>query len=217
MQNTNGAFPFTDLSQTKAVEEYEGKLVQTQAETHSKSEQLRQNRKERTNDKEIIYHGNFRNTIQTTKGISECKVGKENNSRALLWENGTPFDATNNMTNCNDVDKTNSEQPQKQQRQNGRQLKDISLIPDLSKRTFDLGNGKERASGAELFELLFGIVLCRYNQRPTSETGTYTGMNGQCHNQKERKIVVQSIVPGSAADRSERIHRGIVCSIFINF
>lgn len=75
--------------------------------------------------------------------------------------------------------------------------KDIFLLPV----SFD---GKEEVSDMELFEKLFGIVLCSYNLKfPQTDS-----VNNKPQTTNDRKLIVQKVVIGSQAQRSQKVHKG---------
>ncbi|KAL8558106.1 hypothetical protein ACOMHN_055561 [Nucella lapillus] len=90
-----------------------------------------------------------------------------------------------------------------QQQKNGPHFKDVILVPDFSRHS---DWASKLGSGAEVFELLLGIALCRYRQRSAAPAG---GDGGECRGEgRERKLVVQGVVAGSPADKSGNVHRG---------
>lgn len=79
--------------------------------------------------------------------------------------------------------------------------KSVFMVPDLK----NVGN-ISNSSGVSLCEMLFGIKLCHYKERPPRP-------NGACVDQvlRDRKVIVQGVVTDSQADICGQINRG-TCS-----
>jgi hypothetical protein len=147
---------------------------------------------------------------------------QKNNSKLLLSNvhNEDNLDPTQPQAeNVNGATPTQEADSQRQtsqstQQDNGRQLKDVLLVPDHSRLS---ESSSSKSGGAEMFELLLGIVLCRYTQRSGvsgAVNGDASGGDGQREN-RERKVVVQGVVAGSPADKSANINRGESLCTFI--
>ncbi|XP_069129430.1 protein inturned-like isoform X2 [Argopecten irradians] len=76
----------------------------------------------------------------------------------------------------------------------GDKIKHVYLSPNYK----NCKNGQ--MSGIKLCEKMFGIKLCQYNDK--------TRVNNNNNVVKDRKVIVQAVVPGSAAEKCRQIHRG---------
>ncbi|XP_067661219.1 protein inturned-like [Haliotis asinina] len=91
-----------------------------------------------------------------------------------------------------------SETVQSRKTYNIERWKDVILVPDF--RTVCRDDG-----GVVLCEKLFGIVLFQFNHKP----GSGRSRNSESREVlKDRKVIVQGVVPRTAAERSGKIHRG---------
>lgn len=75
--------------------------------------------------------------------------------------------------------------------------KDIFLLPKLC-------DEKDDISDVELFEKLFGIVLCSYNLKLPKTNS----VKNKPQALNDRKLIVQKVVIGSQAQRTQNIHKG---------
>lgn len=183
-------------------EEDEEDKLRSRAELRKKSEQLQQalrKKQDQPRNGEVCVSGRYRRA-KTNDAKSSSAFLQQNNSKLLLSQNAEKPELTKRQS-------LNQKQNGAiQQQTNGRQLKDVLLVPDFSRHADSSSN---KANGAELFELLLGIVLCRYKQRPGAGGGALNGEVGDAlRENKERKLVVQGVVTGSAADKSGNVHRG---------
>ncbi|XP_033742294.1 LOW QUALITY PROTEIN: protein inturned-like [Pecten maximus] len=78
--------------------------------------------------------------------------------------------------------------------EHGDKIKHVYLSPNYK----NCKNGQ--MSGIKLCEKMFGIKLCQYNDK--------TRVNNNNNIVKDRKVIVQAVVPGSAAEKCRQIHRG---------
>ncbi|KAK7496525.1 hypothetical protein BaRGS_00012177 [Batillaria attramentaria] len=207
MRHSDSAVPPPRLSRCSGSEEDEEEKMRSRTELRKKSEQLQQALRKKQNQPKngaVRLAGKFQKTPKSHRTALEPALIQQNNSKVLLAHNSTnSYETSNGVTT-----KQNGAMQQQIQQQNGRQLKDVTLLPDFSKRT-DLSGSNCKVNGAELVELLLGVVLCRYNQRPPSGAGVNGDSGGGVrHEKKGGKLVVQGIVSGSAADKSGKIHRG---------
>lgn len=76
----------------------------------------------------------------------------------------------------------------------GDKIKHVYLSPNYKHKN----NGQ--LSGIKLCEKMFGIKLCQYNDK--------SRVNYNNNVVKDRKIIVQGVVPGSAAEKCRQINRG---------
>lgn len=76
--------------------------------------------------------------------------------------------------------------------------KSVSMVPDLK----NVGN-ISNSSGVSLCEILFGIKLCHYKQRPPRPNGASVDQV-----LRDRKVIVQGVVTDSQADICGQINRG---------
>lgn len=187
-------------------EEDEDEKVRARAELRRKSEQLQMVLRK----KQILpRNGQTRTSSRYKRTKTGSAFIQQNNSKLLLSQNSGKADLTQNVGKENSTVPDSSSQKQNgaiQQQTNGRQLKDVTLVPDFTRRA---DSSTSKANGAELFELLLGIVLCRYKQR-SAGGGLVNGDTGDTQTEhKERKLVVQGVVAGSAADKCGNIHRGM--------
>lgn len=74
--------------------------------------------------------------------------------------------------------------------------KEVYLLPNVS-----ICSNNDKSTGPELCAKLFGIVLYQYNPK--------SHQNGTERMMRDRKVIVQSVIPGLQADSSENIHRGM--------
>ncbi|XP_060070225.1 protein inturned-like isoform X2 [Ylistrum balloti] len=79
--------------------------------------------------------------------------------------------------------------------EHGGKIKHVYLSPNYK----NCKNGGQM-SGIKLCEKMFGIKLCQYNDK--------TRVNNNNNIVKDRKVIVQAVVPGSAAEKCRQIHRG---------
>lgn len=78
--------------------------------------------------------------------------------------------------------------------------KDVVLVPDF--RTVRRDDG-----GVLLCEKLFGVILFQFNHKP----GSGRSRNSESREVlKDRKVIVQGVAPRTAAERSGKIHRGMI-------
>ncbi|XP_021366148.1 protein inturned-like isoform X2 [Mizuhopecten yessoensis] len=78
--------------------------------------------------------------------------------------------------------------------EHGDKIKHVYLSPNYK----NCKNGQ--MSGIKMCEKMFGIKLCQYNDK--------TRINNNNNVVKDRKVIVQAVVPGSAAEKCRQIHRG---------
>ncbi|XP_053398464.1 protein inturned-like [Mercenaria mercenaria] len=76
--------------------------------------------------------------------------------------------------------------------------KSVLMIPDV-RNIDDISN----SFGLDLCEKLFGIKLCHYKQRPPRPNGASVD-----HVLRDRKVIVQAVIPDSQADICGQINRG---------
>lgn len=77
--------------------------------------------------------------------------------------------------------------------------KSVNMVPNI-KSVDDIPN----LSGVTLCEKLYGIKLCHYKQKPPRPNGANMDMV-----LRDRKIIVQGVIPDSQADICGQINRGI--------
>lgn len=82
--------------------------------------------------------------------------------------------------------------------------KDIFLLPKLC-------DEKDDISDVELFEKLFGIVLCSYNLKLPKTNS----VKNKPQALNDRKLIVQKVVIGSQAQRTQNIHKGQYCPFYL--
>ena len=135
-----------------------------------------------------IYQGNENQTVKN--------MGSKQNVDCISADS-----QSNESSNCSlSVDSLKSQN-------NVSNKKDIFLLPMPCD---DKENGE--ISDVELFEKLFGIVLCSYNLKLPKGNSVNNNNNTQVLN--DRKLIVQKVVMGSQAQRSQKIHKGQYCIIF---
>ena len=144
------------------------------------------------------------------KSKSSPVLIQKNNSKVLLSNERQQSDINQNDPKSETRNKTGAnnksfDSQSKHSSLTTRQIKDVVLVPDSGRHT----DANAKASGAELVELVLGVVLCRY--MPRSGSTTVNGEAGDGCKEKERKVVVQGVVAGSPADLSGNINRGNDC------
>ena len=206
-RHSDSAVATSRLLRGSGSEEDEEDKLRSRAELRKKSEQLQQalrKKQDQPRNGEVRSSGRWRRA-KAKDAPSNSAFLQQNNSKLLLSHGAEKSEMTKKRQSL-----TQKDNGAIQQQTNGRQLKDVLLVPDFSRHTDSSSN---KANGAELFELLLGIVLCRYKQRPGVAGGGGGGaVNGEVgealKENKERKLVVQGVVTGSAADKSGNVHRG---------
>ncbi|XP_076467739.1 protein inturned-like [Babylonia areolata] len=183
-----------------ASEEDEEERLRSRSELRKKSKQLQQalhRKQDRLKNGEVKSVEQLRKSRSANNGETESDLPEQNHSRMLLSQTADKADRVNGQA------QGHKHTGASQQQKNSPHFKDVILVPDFSRHT---DSASKLASGAELFELLLGIALCRYRQR-SAATGSREG--GESHGEsKERKLVVQGVVTGSPADKSGNVHRG---------
>lgn len=182
-----------------ASEEDEEERLQSRSELRKKSKQLQQalqKKQDQLKNGELKGVEQLRKIRSANNGESDTALIQDSSSR-MLSQTGDKTDRVNGHV-------VGAVRPgASQQQKNGPHFKDVVLVPDFSKHS---DSASKLASGAEVFELLLGIVLCRYRQRSAAAV---SGDVGESKGEgKERKLVVQGVVTGSPADKSGNVHRG---------
>ena len=201
-RHSDSAVAPTRLLRGSGSEEDEEEKLRSRAELRKKSEQLQQalrKKQDQPKNGEVRVTGRHRRAKANGAQSSPAFI-QQNNSRLLLSQNAGISDVTGKRKSL-----SQKQNGAIQEQANGPQLKDVVLVPDFSRHA---DSSSRKANGAELFELLLGIVLCRYKQR----SGAGSAVNGEVgdvqRENKERKVVVQGVVTGSAADKAGNVHRG---------
>ncbi|KAK3100306.1 hypothetical protein FSP39_017945 [Pinctada imbricata] len=141
--------------------------------------------------------------------------GKEHNNNHIQLQNGKKFkpkilfsDRKNEVDSHSIGDSPSlsrsigSYSPSQQQNSpKSSKIKHVYLLPNLR----NCRNGEN--SGIVLCERLFGIILCQYNSKSLGNSGNLERIV------RDRKVIVQDVVPGSGAELCGQIHRGdmLVC------
>lgn len=214
MRHSDSAVSPSCMSHRSSGEEDDEK-IQLRTEIRQKSEQIHQVLKKKQDDLQngkIPYGEKFHSGQKSTQSRAKLSLVHQNNSRLLLSQQEENFSTCLKVRESTEqiVSDSHSESlnngDSSQFHQKGRQLKEVIIMPDFSKK-HDVINTK--MSGAELFEDLMGITLCHYNQRPPSGSKVNGEISGHYSN-KDQKLVVQGVIVGSPADRSGKIHRGMI-------
>lgn len=146
---------------------------------------------------------------EDSSGVPHLGNHTTDNGKKYSHTNGSAIPTENNHhppTNRNLADL--SERTASSDR-NGYHYQNVVSKPKKQKEVLIMANPRNCQSvtnednGVTYCEKLFGIILCQY--RPRVPNG---GLEDYSRVKKDRKLIVQGVVTGSEAEKSQQIHRG---------
>lgn len=144
------------------------------------------------------------NTVQRDNALRQSDPSYDTFQETLSSSNGT-HKTSQRMRMRIPLTVDNSSSVNMTVSQSGKR-KSVLMVPNM-RNVDDITN----SSGLDLCEKLFGIKLCHYKQRPPHPNGA-----NMDHVLRDRKVIVQGVIPDSQADICGQINRGN-CEKNLNF
>ena len=149
-------------------------------------------------DRNVLSRFNRNDRQRNSDGSSQSDHSYTTFSEYLDASNGPPKTSQKRQANSNHkMTGSNSSSITANKNQSGKR-KSIVMVPNL-KNVTDVYS----CSGILLCEKLFGIKLCNYKDKPPRPNGSSVDQI-----LRDRKVIVQGVVPDSQADICSQIHRG---------